>query len=98
MYCINVKNGTCRGTKCDCNHDWLWVRSPLEEIKYLFKFIFSYLRSGVEAKVRRRVPLINMQYLQNSAENGERSVLELNSLCLPCCVHDIASSCFFNYI
>ena len=23
---------------------------PLEEMKYLFKFIFSYLRSGVEAK------------------------------------------------
>ena len=29
---------------------WLWVRSPLEEIKYLLKFIFPFLRSGVEAK------------------------------------------------
>ena len=30
----------CRGTKCDCKTDWLWVRSPLEEMKYLLKFIF----------------------------------------------------------
>ena len=28
----------------------VWVRSPLEEMKYLFTFIFSFLRSGVEAK------------------------------------------------
>ena len=38
------------GTKCDCKIDWLWVRSTLEEIKYLLKFIFPFLRSGVEAK------------------------------------------------
>ena len=30
--------------------DWLWVRSPLEEMKYLLKFIFPFLRFGVEAK------------------------------------------------
>ena len=28
----------------------LWVRFPLEEIKYLFTFIFPFLRSGVVAK------------------------------------------------
>ena len=28
----------------------MWVRSPLEEMKYLLKFIFPFLRSGVEAK------------------------------------------------
>ena len=39
-----------RGIKCDCKIDWLWVRSPLEEMKYLLKFIFPFLRSGVEAK------------------------------------------------
>ena len=39
-----------RGTKCN----WLQVRSPLEEIKYLAIFIFLFLRSGVEAK--RGVP------------------------------------------
>ena len=39
-----------RGIKCDCKIDWLWVRSPLEEMKYLFKFIFPFLRSSVEAK------------------------------------------------
>ena len=38
------------GTKCDCKTDWLWVRSPLEEMKYLRKFISPFLRSGVEAK------------------------------------------------
>ena len=37
-------------TKCDCKIDWLWVPSPLEEMKYLLKFIFPFLRSGVEAK------------------------------------------------
>ena len=30
--------------------NWLWVRSPPEEMKYLLKFIFPNLRSGVEAK------------------------------------------------
>ena len=39
-----------RDTKCDCKTDGLWVRSPLEEMKYLLKFIFPFLRSGVEAK------------------------------------------------
>ena len=39
-----------RGTNCDYKIDWLWVRSPLEEIKYLFSFIMSLLRSDVEAK------------------------------------------------
>ena len=39
-----------RGTKCDYKTDWLWVRSLLEEMKYLLKFIFPFLRSGVEAK------------------------------------------------
>ena len=34
----------------DCKCDWFWVRSPLEEMKYLLKFIFSFFRSGVEAK------------------------------------------------
>ena len=39
------------GTKCDCKTDWLWVRSSLEEMKYLLKFIFPFLRSGVEDKL-----------------------------------------------
>ena len=40
------------GTKCDWLWVWvwLWVRFPLEEIKYLFKFIFPFLRSGGKAK------------------------------------------------
>ena len=34
----------------DCKTDWLWVRSPLEEMKYLLKCIFPFLRSDIEAK------------------------------------------------
>ena len=30
--------------------NWLWVRSPLEEMKYLFKFVFPFLRPGAEGK------------------------------------------------
>ena len=40
---------------CDCKRDWLWVRSPLEEMKCLFKLIFSFLRFAVACRghVRR---------------------------------------------
>ena len=38
------------GAKCDCKIDWLWVRFPFGEMKYLFTLIFSFLRSGVKAK------------------------------------------------
>ena len=62
----------------------LWVRSPLEEMKYLFKYIFSFLRSGVKKKARRQVLPLNTQCLRNSAENGERKVLTLGYL--TCCV------------
>ena len=40
----------CRDTKCDCKHDWLLVRSPLGDMKYLFKFIFPFHRSGDKVK------------------------------------------------
>ena len=33
-----------------CERRRLWVRSPLEKMKHLFEFIFSFLRSGFEAK------------------------------------------------
>ena len=59
-------------------------------MKYLFTIIFSFLRSGVEAKVRSGVPALNTQCLQKLAESGERSLLILGSLCLPCCVRDTA--------
>ena len=39
-----------RGTTCGCKRYWLWVRSPLEEMKYFFKFIFPFLCSGIQAK------------------------------------------------
>ena len=36
--------------QCDCKTEWLWVRSPLDEMKYLLKFTFPFLRSGLKAK------------------------------------------------
>ena len=36
--------------ECDSKQDGLWVRFPFEEIKFVFKFIFTFLRYGVEAK------------------------------------------------
>ena len=78
------------GTKCGRKPDWLWVRSPLEEMKYLLKFPF--LRSGVEAK--RGVEFCYSTRLQDSAESGEWTVLTLSSLCLPCCVRNTARSWF----
>ena len=50
LYYSSWGQSWCSGTKCDCKTDWLWVRSLLEEMKYLLKFIFQFLRSGVEAK------------------------------------------------
>ena len=38
---------------CDCERDWLWVRSPFEEIKYLLKFIFLFIRNGVGRELRQ---------------------------------------------
>ena len=87
----------CRGIQYDCKIDWLWIRSPLEKMKYLFTFIFLFLRFGVEVKVRRWVPPLNTQYLQNSAESEEHSVLILGSLYLLCCVRDTAWSCLNLY-
>ena len=66
-----------------CEIDWLWVRCPLEEKKYLFTFKFSFLRSGVEAKRGVKFRHSPSSELDGS---GERSVLTLGSLCLPCCV------------
>ena len=36
--------------KVCCKTDWLWIQSPLEEMKYLLIFIFPFLRSCVEEK------------------------------------------------
>ena len=41
-------------------------------------------------QARRRVPPLNTQCLQNSAESGEWSTLTLGFLCLPCYMQDKA--------
>ena len=33
----------------DCKIECLWVRSPLEKMKYLFKCIFPFILSGIKA-------------------------------------------------
>ena len=45
--------------------------------------------------LRRWVLPLSTQCLQNSAETGERSILTLGSLCLPCYVWDTAWSWLF---
>ena len=47
---IKVEASRGAGAKSVPVIDWLWVRSPLEEMKYLFTVIFSFHRSGVEGK------------------------------------------------
>ena len=86
------------GTRCDCKTDWLWVWSPLEEMKYLLKFIFPFLRSGVEAKrgVEYSHSTRNASRIRQKVGNG--SVLTLGFLCLPSCVRDTAWSWFNRYI
>ena len=87
------------GTKCDWKTDWLWVRSPLDEMKYLLKFIFPFLRSGVE--VTRGVEICH------STRNASRIRQKVGNLvltrfpttppttlCLSCCVRDTAWSWF----
>ena len=59
------------GSECDCTTDWLWVQSPLEKMKYLFKFIFPFLRSGVKAKrgVEFRHSIRNAFRIRQKVEN-----------------------------
>ena len=64
-----------------CKIDWLWVRSSLEDMEYLFTFIFSFLRSGVEAKhgVEFCHSTCNASRTSWKVGNGVRT---LGSLCL----------------
>ena len=64
-----------------------------EEMKYLLKFIF-FSSLWCRGKARRWDLSLNTQCIQNPAESGERSVLILDSICLPCYVRDTAWSWF----
>ena len=78
--------------KCNCKHERLWVRFPLQKNKYL---IFSFHGSGVEAKrgVEFRYSTRN---LQNFTEN---EVINNSHPLSTCCVRDTAWrgiwECFF---
>ena len=60
-------------TRCDCKNDWLWVRSPLEGMKYLLQFIFPFFRSDFEAK--RGVEV------RHSTRNASRTQWKLGNSC-----------------
>ena len=80
------------GTKCACKSTGCGFDPHSTRWNINFTFIFSFLRSGVEGKARRWVPPLNKQCFQKLAGSGERSVLTLGSLCLPCCVRNTAWS------
>ena len=62
----------------------------------LFIYIYILISSlSCQGKARRWVQPLSTQCLQNSAESGERNVLTLGSLCLPCYVRDTMWSWFF---
>ena len=89
-YSYHLRPGVAQGHKVWLS-TWLIVGSiPLEDMKYLFKCIFtlltllyiSFFSLWCPGKARRWVTPLNTQSLQNSAESGERSLLTLGSLCL----------------
>ena len=63
-----------RGTKCDCKRDKLWVRFPLEEMKYL---IFPFSSLWCRGKPRRLVPPLNSECFKNSVESGKRKRIKI---------------------
>ena len=66
---------------CDCKRDWLWVRSPLDEVEYSLK-----------KNVFISFPLVQNAVLSSATRlrQGKRSVLILGLLCLSCCVRHTA--------
>ena len=76
-----------------------WIRYPLDEINYLFTFIFSYLSSGVLAKrgveflrSTRNASRIRRKVSNESDLRGTECLNTRlpNSMYLPCYVRDIA--------
>ena len=67
-------------------------------MKYLFKFIFPFLRSSVKERGASRVPSLKTHCFQNLAVSGERSIFTLGSLCLPCCVRLRNSQIFSDFL
>ena len=51
-----------RGTKCDWRHDWLWVRSLLEKMKILFKFILNFFALVSEMNLAKSGECLNTRF------------------------------------
>ena len=60
--------------------------------------IYLHFSHWCRGKAQCWVPLLNTQCLQNSAKSGKRSVLTLDTLCLPCCEQDTGWSWLVLYI
>ena len=58
---------------------------PLEEVKYLLKFIFALV-----SRERRGVATQQVMPLEFGRKWGTECLMILGSLCLPCCVRDTA--------
>ena len=67
------------------------VRFPLEEIKYIFRFFFSFVQSGVETKCGVASATQHATPPEFDGKfDGKQSVSTQGSPCLPCCARDTA--------
>ena len=97
IFPINIKNeAVSRGAGAQSVIVNRLVMGPIptqEDEIFIYIYIFiSFLWCRAKGKARRWVPPLNTKCLQKLAESGERSILILGSLCLPCCVRNTAWS------
>ena len=45
------------GIKCGCKINWLWVWSPLEEMKYLFKNVYFHFFASLSSATQHTISL-----------------------------------------
>ena len=83
-----------RSAKFDCKRHWLWVRSLLEKMKYLFKIYISVCWLWSRGKALSSATQHAMS--PECGGNWENGVLTLGSICLPCCVRNTTWS-WFNF-
>ena len=99
VYSLTLCRYTTRTTEIEKNNNFqvlVWGQSWRRGTEYvvgsiptqgdkIFTYTYIFISSlWCLGKVRRWVLPLNMQSLQNSAENGKRCVLTLSSLCLLC--------------
>ena len=74
-----------------CIRDKLWVRFPLEKIKYdIFSFHRSSVRTKHSVELRYSTSLLARPSEFSGKLGSEQSALTQGSLCLPCSGRDIS--------